>query len=124
MEKMKISVITPEGQKNLHKELMKVEQLKTEFAKREEPTPSEVATKISAGRILRGCYIQKDLWKRVVPKKQFIAITDDIQLLAPRMEETFTSDEFFSEEKSGLSCGTPLGIKRYIIYWRDRGVHG
>lgn len=102
MKKMKISVITPEGQKNLHMELMKIEQLKSEFAKREEPTPSEVATKISAGRILRGCYIQKDLWKRVVPKKQFIAITDDIQLLAPRMEETFTSDEFFSEEKSGL----------------------
>lgn len=102
MEKMKINVTIPEGQKNLHKELMKMEQLTTELAKREIPTPSEVVTKISAGRILRGYYIQKDLWKRVIPKKQLIAIPDDIQLLAPRMEETFTSEEFYSEEKSEL----------------------
>lgn len=102
METMKIHVQIPEGQKNLHSELMKMEQLTTELAMREQPTPSQVVTKISAGRILRGYYIQKDLWKRVIPKKQLIFIPDNIQLLAPRMEETFTSKEFFSENKSGL----------------------
>lgn len=104
MEKMKISVQIPEGQKNLHEELMKIEQLTTncELAKREQPTHSQVVTRISAGRILRGYYIQKDLWKRVIPKKQLIVIPDNIQLLAPRMEETFTSKEFFSENKSVL----------------------
>lgn len=102
MEKMKINVHIPEGQKNIHKELIKMKQLTTELAMREQPTPSEVVTKISAGRILRGYYIHTDIWKRVIPKRQLITIPDKIQLLAPRMEETFTSKKFFSEEKSGL----------------------
>ncbi|XP_022344379.2 interferon-induced very large GTPase 1-like [Crassostrea virginica] len=102
MSRMKINVQIPPGERNLHKELAKMELLNTELAGREKLTSSEVVSKISSGRVLRGYYIHKDAWQRVVPRKQLINIPEDVEILGPRMEETFTSREFFSEEKAGL----------------------
>lgn len=67
-----------------------------------EPTPFEIVTKISAGQILRGYNIQRNIWSRVIPRKQLITIPNQIQLLAPRLGETFRCQEFFSEEKAML----------------------
>lgn len=102
MERMKIKFEIPPGQRDLHKELTKMEFLTNELAVRENLTPSQIVTKISSGRIMKGYYIEKDVWNRVLPRRRLIDIPGDVEILGPRMEEAFTSTEFFSEKKSGL----------------------
>ena len=48
MSRMKINVQIPPGERNLHKELAKMELLNTELAGREKLTSSEVVSKISS----------------------------------------------------------------------------
>lgn len=109
-KELKINVQIPPGQKNVHQELIKMEQLTKELAVRSIPTALEIVTRISAGQVLRGYHIKEELLKRVIPRKQLITITDNIELLAPRMEETFSSHEFFNEKKSGLH-------NHFMNYW-------
>lgn len=101
-EKIKIDVQIPPGQKNIHQELLKIEQLTKELADREQLNASSIVRRISAGQILRGYHLkeEEDL-KRVIPRKQLITIPDQIELMAPKMQETFLSQEFFDENKSG-----------------------
>ena len=87
----------PTGRKELDIELANMN-----FAAREKMTASELVLKISSGRVLRGYYIHKDAWQRVIPRKQLITIPTDVDILGPRMSERFSRSEFFSEEKARL----------------------
>lgn len=98
------------GQKNLHKEKGKIDILSKDLHEREQLTSSEIVTRISSGQILRGYFIHKDITESVVPRKKLINIPDEVQLLAPVMTETFSSKEFFCEEKAGL-------FDHVVKYW-------
>lgn len=100
-EKIKINVQIPPGQKNMHQELLKMEQLTKELAERSKQDDSVIVRRISAGQILRGYHISDDDLKGVIPRKQLITIPDQIELMAPKMQETFMTQEFFDEKKSG-----------------------
>lgn len=100
-EKIKIDFQIPPGQKNMHQELLKIEQLTKELADRVQLNASAIVRRISAGQILRGYHLKEEDLKRVIPRKQLITIPDQIELMAPRMQETFMSQEFFDEKKSG-----------------------
>lgn len=102
MEKMKIKLQIPEGQRDLHKALTKMELLGTDLTTRKQPTPSETINKISSGQILRGYFIQNDVKKRVIPRKRLIKINEEVEILDPEMEETFTNQEFFSEKEAAM----------------------
>lgn len=100
-EKMQIKMQMPEDQRELHEKLTNMKFDRTELEKRDDITPTDMIYKISAGRILRGYYLSKDVLQSVLPRKQLISLGDGVTILAPRMEETFMSLEFFDEEKSG-----------------------
>lgn len=85
----------------MHQELLKMEQLTKELAERSKQDDSVIVRRISAGQILRGYHISDDDLKGVIPRKQLITIPDQIELMAPKMQETFMTQEFFDEKKSG-----------------------
>lgn len=99
---MKFSFDIPTGRKDLHNELTKMELLlASELAKRTEQTNLKIVTNISGGQLLRGYHIQHTVLECVIPRKQLINIVDEVEILAPKMVETYDSQEFFDEEKAG-----------------------
>lgn len=102
MEQMNIEMEIPRGARNLHNDLTKMELSGTNLVMRKEQSPSEMVSKISSGQILRGYYIQDDIMKRVIPRKLLIKINEEVKILSPVMEETFTNCEFFSEKNASM----------------------
>lgn len=102
LEQMNIAMEVPRGHRNLHKDLTNMELTETNIHKRDHTNSSDIVSKISSGQILRGYFIQNDIMKRVVPRKLLIKINEEVKLLGPAMEETFTNHEFFSEENASM----------------------
>jgi hypothetical protein len=102
MERMKIDFKIPSGEKDLQNELTQMKFLKNDLADRKDIPPSEIIKKMSAGRVMRGYYIQEDVWDRVLPRRILIDIPGKVEFWGPRMKEVYTSMDFFSEKKSGL----------------------
>ncbi|XP_062605200.1 interferon-induced very large GTPase 1-like [Saccostrea cucullata] len=100
MDRMRFDFQSPTGQKDLHKELTRMEFLQNKLVDRKMPSWTDLVTKISSSRVLRGYYIQKKLWERVLPRRQIIDIPGDVEVLAPILKETYSTLEFFSEEQS------------------------
>ncbi|XP_078312693.1 interferon-induced very large GTPase 1-like [Crassostrea virginica] len=101
-KKMQIKPEMPQSQRELHEKLTSMEIDKKDPTYREKISPRDLISSISAGRILRGYHLTKDVSLRVLPRKQLISLGDDVTILAPMMEEIFMSQEFFDEEMAEM----------------------